>query len=59
MIRLTQKDILSMTTQERNDKLDHYEDLCCNTDYITNDIEYSIYARNVEILISKIKYNEY
>jgi hypothetical protein len=59
MTTLTQKDVLSMTTQERKETLDHYEDLCCNTDYITNDIEYSIYARNVEILISKIKYNEY
>ena len=48
-----------MTKQERKDALDYYENLCCNTDYITNDIEYQIYARNVELLISKIEYNEY
>lgn len=59
MKTLTQKDVLKMTTQERNEKLDYYEDLCCNTDYIDREIEYSIYARNVEMLISKIEYNEY
>ena len=59
MTKLTQKDVLSMTKQERKETLDYYEDLCCNTDYITNDIEYQIYARNVELLISKIEYNEY
>ena len=48
-----------MTKQERKETLDYYEDLCINTDYITNDIEYSIYARNAELLISKIEYNEY
>lgn len=57
MDRLTQKDVLNMNRQERKETLDHYEDLCCNTDY--NDIEYQIYARNCELLISKIEYNEY
>ena len=59
MKTLTQKAVLSMTRQERKDKLDYYEDLCCNTDYIENEIQYSIYARNVEMLISKIEYKEY
>jgi hypothetical protein len=59
MKRLTQKDVLSMTKQERKENLDFYEDLCCNTDYITNEIEYSIYAKNVELLVSKIEFNEY
>ena len=59
MDRLTQRDVLNMTKQERKETLDHYEDLCCNTDYMTNDIEYQIYARNCELLISKIEYNEY
>jgi hypothetical protein len=59
MKRLTQKDVLSMTKQERKENLDHYEDLCCNTDYITSEIEYSIYAKNVELLVSKIEFNEY
>lgn len=57
MKTLTQKDVLSMTKQERKETLDYYEDLCCNTD--TNDIVYQNYARNVELLISKIQYNEY
>ena len=59
MKTLTQKEVLNMTIQERNEKLDYYEDLCCNTDYIDREIEYSIYARNVEMLISKIEYKEY
>jgi len=59
MERLTHRDVLRMTKQERKDKLNYYEDLCCNTDYITNEIEYSIYAKNAEILISKITFNEY
>lgn len=57
MIRITQNDVLNMTKQERKETLDYYEDLCCNTD--TNDIEYQIYARNVETLISKIEFKEY
>ena len=59
MKTLTQKDILNMTKQERKETLNYYEDLCCNTDYMTNEIQYSIYAKNVELLISKIEFNEY
>jgi hypothetical protein len=59
MNTLTQKDVLSMTKQERKERLDYYQDLCCNTDYITNEVLYSVYAKNVEILTQKIEYNEY
>jgi hypothetical protein len=48
-----------MTKQERKERLDYYQDLCCNTDYITNEVLYSVYAKNVEILTQKIEYNEY
>jgi hypothetical protein len=56
---LTQKEVLSMTKKERKETLDHYEDLCCNTDYITEEVLYSIYVKNVELLISKIEFYEY
>ena len=59
MKKLTQKDVLKMNKQERKEYLEYYENLCSNTDYIKNNIEYSFYAENVDILISKIEYNEY
>jgi hypothetical protein len=56
---LTQKDVLSMTKKARKYWLDYYQDLCCNTDYIKDEVLYGVYAKNVEILTQKIEYNEY
>lgn len=59
MEKLTQKKVLLMNKKERLQALDYWTNLMLDTDYITNEIEYSFYAYNVNLLESKIEFNEY
>jgi hypothetical protein len=59
MYKLTQQQVLAMTKKERLEAFDYWTNLMLDTDYITNEIEYSFYAYNVNLLESKIEFNEY
>lgn len=59
MKALTQKEVLNMTTEQRKETLDLYQDKACNTDYILNPIESDIIQRNINLLESKILHNEF
>lgn len=59
MKQLTQQDVLNMTKLERSKQLDYFQDLACNIDYILNPIESDLVQRNINLLESKILYNEF
>lgn len=59
MEKLTQKKVLLMTKKERLEAFDYWTNLMLDTDYIEKEIEYSFYAYNVNLLESKIEFNEY
>lgn len=59
MEKLTQKKVLLMTKKERLEAFDYWTNLMLDTDYIENEIEYSFYAYNVNLLEAKIEFNEY
>lgn len=56
---LTQIDVLNMSMLERTERLYYFQDLACNTDYIVNPLLSDFIQRNINILESKILYNEY
>lgn len=59
MILLTQIDVLKMNRLERQKQLDYFQDLACNIDYIIEPILSDLINSNINMLESKILYNEY
>ena len=59
MSQLTQKEVLNMTTEQRQETLDLYQDKACNIDYVLQPIESDIVQRNINLLESKLLYNEF
>ena len=59
MTQLTQKEVLNMTTEQRKETLDLYQNKACNIDYVLQPIESDIVQRNINLLESKLLYNEF
>ena len=59
MEALTQKQILGMDKEQRKEKLDYFENLACNTDYVVYPLLSDLIQRNISLLESKMLYNEY
>lgn len=56
---LTQNDINKMSKDKRKELLNELQDKACNIDYILQPIESDFIQKNINILESKIIYNEY
>ena len=59
MTLLTQIDVLKMNRSERQEQLDYFQDLACNIDYLIEPILSDLINSNIDMLESKILYNEY
>ena len=57
--KLTHNDVLLLTNKQRKSLLDYYQDKVCNIDYINEPIESDRLQHNINLLESKILYNEY
>ena len=59
MNKLKQSDVIRLSQLECKELLDTMQDKACNIDYIKNPIESDIIQSNINLLESKILYNEY
>lgn len=59
MNKLKQSDVIALSQLECKKLLNTMQDKACNIDYIKNPIESDIIQSNINLLESKILYNEY